>query len=515
MSIVFPIVVGSLIVVSSVALHQAYQGMFSALVMFVLTLISAAIAWNYCEPLGWSLGTWHQDHLLFVVLFGGLIVLAGLAKSIMTMNRYIRLAVGIGAVVFLMVVGSQAKMQAGEATGNSYGQAVALVGLFVVSLLCLRAIADNVVLGKMTFPWQIERIGGGILGFFTGMIIAGVVLIAWQLLPFGPGLFSSGYQDFYGLDATTKKRPASVTERAFRRSSNKIRLTVSQPAQSSWASYNRYDEQMELQAAPFPYMDDFTLALLKALSKGSMRGKQSFGEVHPDLLLEAWANRNGVNFQSRQAAPGDAIVWAQWEPSQEDSLEPGLDNKLRGVLSLRVSSEARDEDRAVRFKGPQVRLVGKSGRSYWPMGIDLDNMPWSRLYGELDSLVVPGEDGEKGYLQYKSDYRLWAKDKEDQGVIRREIRGSQGDRLWWQVQLEGESGDLRLLRANLGVVCKLDKEKAVTVKLIFEIAEEDEPDYVVFKRTAMKNVQIIKSAEKDSAKAETQEKGESQGNGGE
>ncbi|MCK4850879.1 MAG: CvpA family protein, partial [Phycisphaerae bacterium] len=395
------------------------------------------------------------------------------------------------------------------ATGNSYGQAVALVLVFAVSLLCLRAIADNVVLGDVTFSWQIERVGGGILGFVAGMIIAGVVLIGWQLMPFGPGLLASGYQDFHGLTALAKKQPADRRRRG--RGRQHMKLDVSSAAKQSWASYNRYDEQMKLQAAPFPYVDSFTLRLVKALSNGSMSGEQSFGGVHQDLLLEAWGNRNGVNFLSRQAAPGKAILSAEWQPIQEQSPEADGDNRLRGVLSLTLSVEAKDKDGVVRFKGPQVRLVGKSGRSYWPMGIHLDNMPWSKLYGELNGLA-----DERGYLQYgKADYRLWGRDEEEEGVIRREIRGHETDRLWWQVQLLGGSGELRLLPASLGVVQKPQrvektKEKAVTIELIFDIAEGDVPDYVVFKRTAMA---IIEREEEPSVQAEKRQEDESAGEG--
>ncbi len=498
MNIVFPLVLGSLIVIATVAMYQAYQGLFSSFIMFILTLFSVVIAWNYCEPLGWSLGEWHSNHLFFVLLFGGLVAIGGLAKAIMRTNRYVRLAVGIGAVVFLMVVGSSAKMPAGVATGSSYWQAVALVGLFALSLLCLRAIADNVVLGKVTFPWQVERVGGGILGFFSGMIMVGVVLISWQLMPFSPGLLAGGYQNFYGLAVVAEKKPPGVNDRLWARRRAKVSPNVSSPAEQSWASYNRYDEQMKLQAAPFPYVDGFTLGLVKALSHGSMSGEQEFGRVHQDLLLEAWANRNGIDFQSRQAAPGNAIVSAQWERSQEKSLEPGEDNKVRGVLSLALSVKAKDEKGTViRFKGPQVRLVGTSGRSYWPMGIHLDNMPWSQLYGDLDGLTIP--EG-KGYLQYgKADYRLWAGDDEKEGIIRREIRGNHAKLLWWQVQLLGRSGELRLLPTSFGVVCKPEgKAKEVAIKLIYEIPETDTPDYVVFKRTAMRNVRIVETVEEDS-----------------
>jgi hypothetical protein len=224
-----------------------------------------------------------------------------------------------------------------------------------------------------------------------------------------------------------------------------------------------------------------------------MSGQQQFGQVHQDLLLEAWGNRNGINFISRQAAPGNAIRLAQWELIQEPSPEANSENRIRGVLSLSVSSEVRDKDGIIRFKGTQLRLVGESGQSYWPMGIHLEDMPWSKLYGDLSALALPEKQGENGYLESnRADYILWAKDDEDdEGVIRREIRGSYAGQLWWQVQLLGESGELQMLPASLGVVQKPQKkEKTATIELIFEINENDKPDYVVFKRTAMGKVTI-------------------------
>ena len=123
MSIVFPIVLGSIIVIGSIMLYQAYQGLFSSFVMLVLTAISAAIAMNFCEPLGWSLGKWHQNYIFFILLFGGLITLGALAKSIMLTNRYVRLALGAASVAFLILVASRAQMPPDIATGNAYGQA--------------------------------------------------------------------------------------------------------------------------------------------------------------------------------------------------------------------------------------------------------------------------------------------------------------------------------------------------------------------------------------------------------
>ena len=102
-----------------------------------------------------------------------------------------------------------------------------------------------------------------------------------------------------------------------------------------------------------------------------------------------------------------------------------------------------------------------------------------------------------------------AKDEREEGEIRREIRGSEADRLWWQVQLLGDSGELQLLPVSLGVVRKLaGKEKAATIKLIFEITEADKPDYVVFKRKAMRAEGIIETVEKGSTQGPTGQQAE-------
>jgi hypothetical protein len=371
-------------------------------------------------------------------------------------------------------------------------------------LLSLRAIADNVVLGNVIFPWQVERSGGAVLGFVTGLIVVGVVLIAWQMMPFSPGLLAGGYQDFYGLTAQRQRRPAEISDSRWRRRAgiSQVGLSVSMPPQDGWAAYNRYNEKLQLQAAPFPYADSFTLGLIKALGDRSVGSAQSFSSVHPDLLLELWANRNGINFASRQVAPGNAIISAKWKLSPDVGPPTSVD-KAAGILTLTLDYEARDEKGgALRFKGLQVRLVGKSGRSYWPVAIHLEAISWPALYDDLSKLALADAQGKLGYMRYKAyndgNY-LWAKDQQDQeNSIRREIRiHRKKEGLWFQIQLLGPSGSLEMLPTSLGLVRSLNKNEKPAVELIFNIDREDEPDYVVFKRTAMKRVSIIVPEEKE------------------
>ena len=331
------------------------------------------------------------------------------------------------------------------------------------------------------------------LGFFTGMIVFGIALVSWQMLPFGPGLLSSDYQRFYGQTALKQPKPPEYSASRWEKT-QQIKLTVSEPTEDGWASYNRYNQKMQQQAAPFPYADDFVIWLIEKLGGASLAGQQRFARVHPDLLLEVWANRNAISSLSRQAAAGGDIMQAKWEQASKDHRIPGSD-RIAGILTLELSSDASDEQetgRVIRFKGTQVRLVGVSGKSYWPKGIYLDGFPWASLYGNLDSLTAGGDEGASGYLRYKSDYYLWAKDITDQRHILREIRGCQPQQMWWQLQMQGASGELSVLPGSLGVVQEVRKGENATVKLLFEIEPKDQPDYVTFKRTAIREVELPK-----------------------
>ncbi|MHC4983540.1 MAG: CvpA family protein, partial [Planctomycetota bacterium] len=89
-------------------------------------------------------------------------------------------------------------------TQPAYAQAISLIAIFVLVLLFLRAVADwavrgNVVLGSDVASVWIERVVAGALGLVTGMMLVGMLTIALQMLPFGRGVM--GYESF---DASLK-----------------------------------------------------------------------------------------------------------------------------------------------------------------------------------------------------------------------------------------------------------------------------------------------------------------------
>ncbi|MCY2927171.1 MAG: CvpA family protein [Planctomycetota bacterium] len=67
----------------------------------------------------------------------------------------------------------------------SYAEAVALVSLFLLILLGLRELTDQFLPSNMVLGVWPDRIVGGVFGLITGLVITGVLALGFQLLPFG------------------------------------------------------------------------------------------------------------------------------------------------------------------------------------------------------------------------------------------------------------------------------------------------------------------------------------------
>ncbi len=109
-----------------ITFFQSLQGLFGAMILLVLSGISAAIAFGYYED-----------------LHSGLL----------------------------------AQWLPGE------GQAVSLMVIFLVTLLILRLVVDFAFKGTVLIPKKIDRAGGAVLGFFVALIMTGTVVTAIQMLP--------------------------------------------------------------------------------------------------------------------------------------------------------------------------------------------------------------------------------------------------------------------------------------------------------------------------------------------
>ena len=70
----------------------------------------------------------------------------------------------------------------------------AMIALFVVPLIIARFLADFLVPKNVEFSILVDRIGGGAFGLLASMTMVGMILVIMQVLPFGSAIF--GYQPY-------------------------------------------------------------------------------------------------------------------------------------------------------------------------------------------------------------------------------------------------------------------------------------------------------------------------------
>lgn len=289
------------VLILCIAFFQGLQGLFSAVIMAVLTILCAALA----------LGT-------FEMVFYGFLI-----------ERM-----------------------------PEYGEAVAILSIFILSLLILRVVSDQLIRGNMQFPVWVDRIGGGLLGLVSGIVIVGMIQIGFQLLP-----FDNTFLGFNRFAAVTKGSDREIDEE---------KLPDMDPAEVAWKREN-------LAMSP----DEFTIRLVSTMSEGALSGSERFRDTYPDFAEYVQNSREGVQRESLHAVKEiDAfrvLDKGYWLLDPGRVLEPvrktkdnignteDVDAPLKKIdagRELRVyrvflREAAVDQDRAVRFRAPQVRIVGR------------------------------------------------------------------------------------------------------------------------------------------------------------
>lgn len=124
-------ILATALLVVGILFYQSLLGAFSTLIMCVLTILSATVAFNYYEVLA---------------------------------NAYLL-----------------------DRMPN-HAHAVSLMAIFILLLLLLRVAADNLIRGNVVMPLYIDKPLSIVFGFITAMIMVGVLSIGVQMLPFDPKL---------------------------------------------------------------------------------------------------------------------------------------------------------------------------------------------------------------------------------------------------------------------------------------------------------------------------------------
>ena len=358
----------AVLLVLGIIYFQVAQGLYGALIMTILTILCATMAFNFYESL---------------------------AQAVLYERQ------------------------------PAYADAAALVALFVVPLLVLRLLTDRLLPSNVVLGVWVDRIGGGVLGLITAQVLVGVLLIAVQMLPLGESI---------------------------------LKYTSHSPSL-----------QRDQRMMPF-FPDEFTVGLVKVLSRTSLRGDTSFASRHDDLLLELFCARNTAGKDGRiDALPGHLKTVRVFTPTGDPPCElpanPLLDSAdLPRTLIVRVTIDvdARGESNWLRLPATHFRLIAAAKKdptaitSYYPVGF-LTAWKTRRIRNP----------NRKGVPEPQKQSDTWQCEFVE------------------NTERQVQPGSIIVERKRWG------QAKTIIVDWVYQISENDKPRELVFRRTSRKAIKTV------------------------
>ena len=363
----------AVVLVLAVTFYQGLHGLFSAMIMCLLTMLSAALAF----------GVYEDVYMAFLL------------------DRQ-----------------------------PDHGRAIALVGIFAVSLLIFRSIADALIKTDMHFQIYVDRTLGGLFGFVTAMTVIGVMCVGWQMLPFGERIL--GFQRYTLVDTASSKiiQPPTGDKEADK--------DIIDPGTVDWSQVKQTSNSLMLSP------DKFAVSLASFLTSNSLRGAnpQSFAEAHPNFL-EQWHHLRANPYGQNQivAKPGAVKIEGFWDykgklftreivERNRVMIKPGSDTPEPGyrwwAARLSFTHDATEKG-TLRFTTKQLRLIPETSKpgqplQYHPVGMSDPYHPSSylRIYETQAFAIKPeggqltfdfvfevpeGTDFEPWYIEFKQNAR--------------------------------------------------------------------------------------------------------------
>ena len=152
----------------------------------------------------------------------------------------------------------------------NYTRGCTFLLVFLLAFSVTRIIADMVVVKNIKLSTLINRIVGGVIGFFTSLVVVGTLVLGLEMLPLPNDLM--GFKRFpddsmQGVDSEGKPIIGEVAR-----------------GDSVWLSPDR-----------------FVLAIYNGASGRSLGGNRAWASAHPDLSVESYGYRNIVPGGSQRA----------------------------------------------------------------------------------------------------------------------------------------------------------------------------------------------------------------------
>ncbi|HEX3357056.1 MAG TPA: CvpA family protein [Tepidisphaeraceae bacterium] len=252
----------------------------------------------------------------------------------------------------------------------NYAEAMVLCGLFALTYIILRVIADKAVPGNVLFPLMVDKIGAGVMGIVAGLFGTGVFVMAVQSMPFGPSI--AGYARFTVVDREVNfPGPGGRSQDS---------ITDSEMKDPSF-------DPAKVKGILVP-VDDMVVSVVGNLSTGALSNDHPLAAIHPDWPTELFGERTGVQTGTKRVLlnlPGlqmvnlqdvfkmDSVFEIDAEfhsvregvnrdlqplvPEKGDTLKAAADQTLL-VVRVSFGTDAGDEDNKVRVSCGAVHLVG-------------------------------------------------------------------------------------------------------------------------------------------------------------
>jgi hypothetical protein len=236
----------------------------------------------------------------------------------------------------------------------AYARGATFLVLFLVLFLALRFGADAAVPRNIKLSKNINRISGGVVGFFTSLVVVGTMLIGLEMLPIGRTVL--GYDRFAG-------------DRHMQAMAGDGRIAPGEVARmnNAWLAPDR-----------------LVLSIWSGAARGQIGLPSIFSVVHPDLSVESYGYRNQFPGSMRYlpgellSVPANGCAWFGAEKKLATGDGVVLPESGKRLLMVRTQIDSgtaepkisydSGSEQYVRISASQVRLVTNKGRQVYPVG---------------------------------------------------------------------------------------------------------------------------------------------------
>jgi hypothetical protein len=291
-------------------------------------------------------------------------------------------------------------------------ESISLVVLFAAAYIVPRLLFDWAVPGNVRLPVLVDKIGAGAAGVIAGLVSVGVLAIAAQAMPFGPGV--GMYSRFQVTDKTGITYPGLNGQN---QDTEDHDVMVGQTIDPDAPEKNHL----------WFWQDDLVNGLIKKVTDGgSLEGDRPFASIHPDWIDELFGQRIGIQVGAKHvlvSTPDKQTVsvkgvynWPSQTPlpqidgelsmirASDEPVAPDVqyDAGTQALIIVRMAFTGGkditdDADNFLRFSPGSVRLVcgrpdeGAPYKDYYPVAT-LDPRG-TAVYCRIDDFLVADPGG--------------------------------------------------------------------------------------------------------------------------